>query len=278
MATHRTPKGDFRYWDRGDREWHVQMAETCLQLEADRPATDLRVTIPESERAAGSSTLHVKVAEGYYALPDGRFGHHGGDPLFLLAASSVNYLFLDSSGVLTVNQTGMPGDGGGAPAAAVHTPLAVATTDAATVLGVEDRRIGVRAGGTVAVLSVGGGAFDDAAGVVTVETGTTNGTMFGAGATSKFALRGKAPIALPAGANQAAAGAAPAALVDSTGGTANGTVVAVSGSGADATINDNFADLIAKVNALCTNNAALVALGNAARQMLVDQGLWKGSA
>lgn len=42
------------------------------------------------------------------------------------------------------------------------------------------------------------------------------------------------------------------ALTDSTGGTANATVAAVSGSGADATINDNFADLIAKVNALET--------------------------
>lgn len=40
------------------------------------------------------------------------------------------------------------------------------------------------------------------------------------------------------------------ALTDSTGGTANNTLVAISGSGADAAINDNFADLAAKVNAL----------------------------
>jgi len=42
------------------------------------------------------------------------------------------------------------------------------------------------------------------------------------------------------------------ALTDSTGGTANNTVAAVSGSGDDATINDNFADLVAKYNALRT--------------------------
>lgn len=42
------------------------------------------------------------------------------------------------------------------------------------------------------------------------------------------------------------------ALIDSTGGTANDTVAAVSGSGADATINNNFADLIAKFNAMRT--------------------------
>lgn len=42
----------------------------------------------------------------------------------------------------------------------------------------------------------------------------------------------------------------PAALTDSTGGTANGTLVAISGSGADADINNNFADLAAKLNAV----------------------------
>jgi len=39
-------------------------------------------------------------------------------------------------------------------------------------------------------------------------------------------------------------------LTDSTGGSADGTLVAISGSGEDADINNNFADLAAKVNAL----------------------------
>ena len=42
-------------------------------------------------------------------------------------------------------------------------------------------------------------------------------------------------------------------LTDSSGGTANDTVVAVSGSGADAAINDNFADVVAKLNGILTN-------------------------
>ena len=49
------------------------------------------------------------------------------------------------------------------------------------------------------------------------------------------------------------------ALTDSSGGTANDTVAAVSGSGDDTNINNNFADLTAKVNAL--------------RTILVDHGL-----
>lgn len=44
----------------------------------------------------------------------------------------------------------------------------------------------------------------------------------------------------------------PVALTDSTGGTANNTVAAVAGSGADVVINDNFADLTAKYNLLRT--------------------------
>lgn len=39
-------------------------------------------------------------------------------------------------------------------------------------------------------------------------------------------------------------------LTNSTGGTTDGTVAAVSGSGADATINNNFAELTVKLNAL----------------------------
>lgn len=47
------------------------------------------------------------------------------------------------------------------------------------------------------------------------------------------------------------------ALTDSTGGSSDNTVAAVSGSGDDATINNNFADLIAKVNGLRTRLRAV---------------------
>ena len=47
------------------------------------------------------------------------------------------------------------------------------------------------------------------------------------------------------------------ALTDSTGGTADGTVQAVAGSGDDATINNNFSDLISKINSVRTGLRAL---------------------
>ena len=49
------------------------------------------------------------------------------------------------------------------------------------------------------------------------------------------------------------------ALTDSSGGTATQTVAAVSGSGADATINNNFASLTDEINKLRTDNAVLKA-------------------
>ena len=50
----------------------------------------------------------------------------------------------------------------------------------------------------------------------------------------------------------------PTALTDSSGGTAGSTIAAISGSGADAGINNNFASLTDQVNDLRNNIAALV--------------------
>jgi hypothetical protein len=68
-------------------------------------------------------------------------------------------------------------------------------------------------------------------------------------------------IDVKAGGQITAAGtqaAAIPALTDSTGGTADDTLEAIAGSGADAGINNNFASLAAKVNAM---QAALEGVG-----------------
>lgn len=76
---------------------------------------------------------------------------------------------------------------------------------------------------------------------------TISGALEHTGALAGF--YGTTPIAQPADT---------VALTDSTGGTANNTVAAVTGTGDDTTINDNFADLTAKYNAL---HALLQSLG-----------------
>lgn len=123
--------------------------------------------------------------------------------------------------------------------------------------------LGLYATGGASPLDLNGGALTT--GTVTV-TDTSNivlstgtGTKLGTATGQKLGFWNATPIIQPAAAAQAA-------LTDSTGGTANGTLVDVTTTAvADpAKINDNFADVVALVNAL--------------RTALVNAGIIKGSA
>lgn len=86
---------------------------------------------------------------------------------------------------------------------------------------------------------------------------TTTGTKIGTSTAQKLGLWNATPIPQPAAANQAA-------LTNSTGGSRDGVLSAVSGSGADSAINNNFTDLHELVNEI--------------RTAAVASGLIKGSA
>jgi hypothetical protein len=90
---------------------------------------------------------------------------------------------------------------------------------------------------------------------IVLATGT--GTKIGTAVGQKLGFYDKTPVVQPAGANQAA-------LTNSTGGTADGTLAAVSGSGADTDINNNFTELHTLLNEI--------------RTALVNLGLIKGAA
>jgi hypothetical protein len=90
---------------------------------------------------------------------------------------------------------------------------------------------------------------------IVLATGT--GTKIGTAVGQKLGFFDKTPVVQPAGANQAA-------LTNSTGGTADGTLAAVSGSGADTDINNNFTELHTLLNEI--------------RTALVNLGLIKGAA
>jgi len=90
-----------------------------------------------------------------------------------------------------------------------------------------------------------------------IVSGTGAGTKIGTSASQKLGFFDKTPVVQPAAANQAA-------LTNSTGGTADGTISAVSGSGADADINNNFTELHTLLNEI--------------RTALVNLGLIKGAA
>jgi hypothetical protein len=90
-----------------------------------------------------------------------------------------------------------------------------------------------------------------------IVSGTAAGTKIGTSTTQKLGFFDKTPVVQPAAANQAA-------LTNSTGGTADGTLAAVSGTGDDADINNNFTELHTLLNEI--------------RTALVNLGLIKGAA
>lgn len=93
--------------------------------------------------------------------------------------------------------------------------------------------------------------------VVNFAFNTGTGTKFGTAVGQKMSFWNAAPIVQPASANQAA-------LTNSTGGTYDGTLAAIAGTGDDAGINNNFTDIFTLLNAM--------------RTAMVDSGLMKGAA
>jgi hypothetical protein len=90
-----------------------------------------------------------------------------------------------------------------------------------------------------------------------ISAGIDAGTKIGTSASQKLGFFDKTPVVQPAAASQAA-------LTNSTGGTADGTLAAVSGTGDDADINNNFTELHVLLNEI--------------RTALVNLGLIKGAA
>lgn len=165
-----------------------------------------------------SVTLGVDVSPGVYVKADGTLAVYagtGGTP-FALTLSSNNYLWLTDAGVLT--------SGTAWPAAGInHVRLAFCVAGATSVTSVADARVQLASAGSSRSLLFLSLAAADAAGVVVVNTGATNGVRFGGASTDKLAFFGGTPIILPAGANQAA-------VTDGSGGTASFAIATISDS------------------------------------------------
>lgn len=114
-------------------------------------------------------------------------------------------------------------------------------------------RYGLYMGGTATNYFAGAIQMAD----VDIILGTTTGTKIGTATSQKLSVWNATPIIQPASANQAA-------LTNSTGGTYDGTLAAISGTGDDAGINNNFTDIYTLLNAM--------------RTAMVDFGSMKGAA
>lgn len=189
MATQFTARLRLPYWQKGDRDWHVQYAQACAILEELEALASLAVRPTEDP----STTLNVAVAPGTFIKSDGTLVTYAGTASQALTTAATNYLYLTDAGVLTVNSTGFP-------AATFHVPLATVTTDATTVTAITRERIVWSSVGknlNTLYLPLTGGTFVDTGGVVTVGLGATNGTIIGATG-DKLAFLGATPIARPA--------------------------------------------------------------------------------
>jgi|GEM_PF-2141463 len=169
-----------------DRNWDSPLNENFDLIQDLLPG--LSVTFAE----VPSASLDVKVLPGSFRKSDGTIVDYAGTSSQALTASQTNYLFLDDSGTLTVNTTGWP-------ASTWHVRLAIAETDATTVLAIAHARVlAVASGknGNTVYLPLTGGTLNDAS-VVTIGTGSTNGTKIG-GTGDKLGFLGATPIVRPA--------------------------------------------------------------------------------
>lgn len=267
MSTSYTPNAGLSKPAANDRGWDAPILATIDALDALAPLGGLCVGFAETP----SASLNVKVSAGSYRKADGTVGTYAGTSSQAMTTATTNYVYLTDSGTLTVNTTGFP--------ASSHVRLATVAAGATTITSITDARISNASLGVTVYLALSGGTFADSGGVVTVETGTTNGVKFGGGVTSKIGAYGATPVVQPSGASQAALGAATAAtLTDSTTGTAGATIGDVGASFSQSTLNNIHASLTSQINKLIADQSATRTLLGAVRSALVSLGWIKGSA
>ncbi len=213
-----------------DRQWDVPINANTDALDAMTAVGSLVVTTTE----APSATLQVRVAPGTFVKADGTVGTFVGNPAFAVPAAATVYLWLDGSGSLTAGTT-FP--------TSTHLRLAHVVSRTTSVSQVVDERV------QCAVAGLGLGfvskAGDTISGPLTIAAPTLGGSatplvvadpvnrligFFGATPSTQ------APTLTP--------------LTASAGGTASDSLTDVGTSFSQATLNNNFASLTAKVDAL----------------------------
>lgn len=107
--------------------------------------------------------------------------------------------------------------------------------------------------------------------VFDIAVGTGTGTKIGTATSQKLSLWNKTPIIQPAGALQAA-------ITNSTGGTQDGTLAALANVGIDVVLAASQTDVNTRMATINDNFTDVYALLNAMRTAMVDFGLMKGAA
>lgn len=186
MSTTYTARAQLGYPAVGDSGWGATYNTIVTTLDGFNALGALAVTLKE----VPSASLNVAVAAGSYRKADGTVASYAGTASQAMTTAATNYVYLTDSGTLTVNTSGFP-------AATNVVRLAVVVAGASTITSITDARIAHRSEGATTYLALAGGTFADSGGVVTVETGTTNGVKIGGSSSSKLALWGATPVVQP---------------------------------------------------------------------------------
>ena len=213
-----------------DRQWDVPINANTDALDAMTAVGSLVVTTTETP----SATLQVRVSAGTFVKSDGTLGSSLGTPILAVPASSTAYLWLDGSGSMV---------SGSAFPTSAHLRLAHVVSGATSISQVVDERVQcmVAGSGLGFVLKAG----DTISGSLTISAPTPGG--------------GNAPLVVADPVNRligffgaTASTQAPSinSLTASTGATASDSLADVGTSFSQATLNNNFASLAAKVDAL----------------------------
>lgn len=246
------------------------------------PATTWHVRLAIA--TTGATTVTAIAHQRVLAVSSGK----NGNTLYLsLAGGTLD----DSAGVVVVNTGTTSGTrigGTGAKLALFGaTPIVqpANTVELVTLL----TNLGLRASGGNPACNLGTGALTcgvaNIGGLTTiadaqnVAVGATTGTKIGTATTQKLGFWNATPVAQPASASQAAAPALTAqTLTDSTTGTPSTTIADVGASFSQSGLNNINASMVAQINNLRTDLAAVRTLVNQLRADLVAAGLIKGSA
>jgi len=168
MSTQYTTNAGLEYWQLGDRDWHVQYADTCQRLDGLGAIGPLavRATDPGATALLPSTSLKVNVAAGSFKASGGSVVAYAGTSSLVLSASTTTYLWLTEAGVLTT--------GASYPTGLNIVRLAHVTTDGSHVTAIVDDRIAWDVtGGVAGNAGVFYAATADAAAVANTTTATT---------------------------------------------------------------------------------------------------------
>ncbi len=209
-----------------DRDWDVPINANTDALDAMTALGGLAVTVTETP----SATLQVGAAPGNFRKSDGTIVAFVGVPAYALPASAPTYLWLTDSGLLT---------SGAAFPATAHLRLAHAVAGPGSILQVVDERVQCSVSGTGLGFVLKGG--DTMTGPLTVASPASGAPLVVADAANRLiGFFGATP------APQAAA----LTPLSGSPGTASDTLADVGASFSQVVLNNNFASLAAKVDAV----------------------------